>query len=79
MEANETKKLAGFDKYELESCVDCLIRAEEIKSDEKKMKALKPFLEKKMKGFKKTIDSLEDLKGYVKDKQEKELEDEDEY
>lgn len=62
----------GYDKYELESCVDCLVRAEEIKADKKKMKALAPMLEKKLAGFKRAIDSLDDLREYARNKPEDE-------
>jgi len=57
----------GYDKYELESCVDTLLRAEEIKADAKKMAALKPHLMKKKKALE-GITSLEGLKEVAKKK-----------
>lgn len=49
MMKDEKKK--GYDKYELESAVRDLERAEEIKADPKLMDALQPFLKKKMKSI----------------------------
>jgi hypothetical protein len=57
MEKVEAKKNPKMDKYEIDSCIDTLIRAEEIKQDKAKMKQIWPVLEKK----KKVIASFEDL------------------
>lgn len=46
-----------MDKYEIDSCIDTLLRAEEIKADKKKMKQIMPKLEMK----KRAIMSMEDL------------------
>jgi hypothetical protein len=60
----EKKKEYGkWDKWEIESCADCLIRAEEIKADKEKMAYVKPFLEKKVQGANKAIKSIADIKG----------------
>ena len=63
MEANKK-----YDKWELEDCANCIVRAEEIKADAEKMKAIKPILEKKMKGYKSAISSLAELKEYAQNK-----------
>lgn len=71
------EKIDGYDKYELESCMDCLLRAEEIKSDKKKMAALMPMMEKKMKAMHKSmksVSSLADLKSLRQSKAEEEME-----
>lgn len=50
-------KSKKYEDYELEGWVDTLQRAEEIKADPDKMKALGPLIRKKMRAFK----SIEDL------------------
>lgn len=72
MDIEKTNKIDGYEKYELENCVDTIFRAEEIKADKKKMKALAPFLEKKLKGYKRTIESLSDIKAYKEEQNEEE-------
>lgn len=68
----DSKKM---EEYEIKDCVETLMRAEEIKSDPKKMAAIQPYLNKKMK----VIKSLADLKGVaserIKEIQEEEIED----
>lgn len=54
MEKPKTEKM---DKYEIDSCIDTLLRAEEIKADKAKMKQIMPKLEMK----KRAIMSMEDL------------------
>lgn len=53
-----------YEDYEMDGWVDTLIRAEEIKQDPDKMKALGPLIRKKMKVFK----SIEDLEAYAQEK-----------
>ncbi len=57
MPAKEEKK-DGFDKYEIDSAVDALLRAEDVKSDKKLMAACEGALAKKYKA----IQSIQDLK-----------------
>lgn len=62
-ESEEKKKEYGdYDKWEIESAVDCLIRAEEIKQDKEKMKYVKQCMDTKYKGVKKVISSIADIK-----------------
>ena len=53
----EKSKPVKMDKYEIDNCIDTLIRAEEIKADKAKMKQIMPKLEMK----KRAIMSMEDL------------------
>ena len=55
MMSESEKKKKGFNEFEIKQMVDCLQEAEEIKTDPAKMKAIAPFLKKKIK-------SLDDLK-----------------
>lgn len=59
-----SKKKEGYDEYEIKSCAETLIKAEEIKKDEKKMKAIHAYLSKK----KKAISSIADIKSAYKEK-----------
>lgn len=58
--ANKVAKDGDYDKWEIESAVETLAKAEEIKADLKLMKALRPFLEKKAKAYK-SLDELRSL------------------
>lgn len=73
------KKVKGYDKWELESCVDTLIRAEEIKADSEKMAALKPMLAKRIKALEGISDiaSIDDLKRVREEKNKSEEYDEE--
>jgi regulator of sigma D len=51
------KKTGKMEGYEIESCIDTLIKAEEIKADKNKMKQIWPMIEKR----KKAILSFDDL------------------
>lgn len=79
---NDEKEPAKVDKYEVQSAVDTLIRAEEIKSDENLMKEVRPLLEKKKKAIHgampEKIDSFDKLKKVISKKQaDKEAKDSD--
>lgn len=52
------EKMGKYDKYEIENCMDTLIRAEEIKQDPEKMKQVSKLMGKK----KKAISSIDDLR-----------------
>ena len=54
----------GYDEYELEECVKILEKAAAIRADEEKMKALQPYIEKKVKAIK----SLADLRDVARKK-----------
>lgn len=58
----EKKEYGKWDKWEIESCADCLIRAEEIKADPEKMKFVSEFIDKKYKGVQKAVSSIKDLR-----------------
>lgn len=73
----EEKEYGKFDKWEIESCVDCLIRAEEIKADPEKMKHVKPILDEKMGKLKKAISSISGLKEKASSISSEETEDEE--
>ena len=45
----EVEKINGMDKWEVQSAVDTLIRAEEIKNDSKLLSAVKRLMEEKVK------------------------------
>jgi hypothetical protein len=64
MEGHEKKegKYPGFEDYEVESAVDTLMRAAEIKADPELMKAVSVCLAKK----EKAIRSISDLKSAAK-------------
>lgn len=63
-------KTKGYEKYELESAVRDLERAEEIKKDKKLMAAIQPMLKKK-------ISSIAELKKLANEMKEDEYEDEE--
>jgi len=56
-EAEESEEM---DEYELEHCLETLLKAEEIKQDPKKMAQLKPLLAKKKKAIL-SFDGLREL------------------
>lgn len=72
MTEKDDDKKEGYDKYELESACDTLLKAEMIKQDAKMMAALKPYLDKKAKATSALtkIDSLDKLKAVKKQKEE---------
>lgn len=61
---DKDEKKKEYDKYELEDAVRTLERAAEIRADAKLMKALGPFLDKKIKAIK----SLDELRGVARGK-----------
>jgi len=64
-EGKKEKKMYGkYEEYEINNCVDTLMRAEEIKSDSEKMKYVKMAIDKK----KKAIASISDLKDRYNEK-----------
>jgi len=76
MESEKEDSGGEYDKWELQSCVDTLIRAEEIKADKAKMAAIKPLMEKKLASLKKAfggVGSLEDVKKIRQKKAEEEM------
>lgn len=58
------KKKKGYDDWELDSAVDSLVRAEEIKQDKKLLKAIQGRLKTK----KKAISSIAELRGVYDEK-----------
>lgn len=58
----DSKEYGKWDKWEIDCCVDTLIKAEEIKSDAEKMSYVKPLLEKKKSGLDKAIKSVKDIR-----------------
>lgn len=61
------KKINGFNEWEVENFADTVMRAEEIKQDPKKMEAIKPYLEKRVKA---AASAAEILYGKKEDKSE---------
>jgi ferritin len=59
------KKYEGMDEWEVKDCIRTLKRAEEIKNDPKKMKAVKKMFPEYYKEEKKEIKSLDDLRDIV--------------
>lgn len=51
-EPSKPEKVGGYDKYEIENACETLLKAEMIKQDEKFMKVLQPYLDKKAKAAK---------------------------
>lgn len=60
--AMKEKKINGYDEWEIRDCADCLTRAEEIKKDAKKVKAVMKYLKEKKKNV---ITSLAELREYA--------------
>jgi hypothetical protein len=61
----EKKKIEGFREWEVKDFIRTLKHAEEIKADEKKMKAVKKMFPEYYKEEKKEIKSLDDLRDIV--------------
>lgn len=61
-EKEKSKEYGPFEKWEIESAMNTLHEAEEIKADAEKMKYVKMCMEKKMGSLKKSISSLDDLR-----------------
>jgi 16S rRNA C967 or C1407 C5-methylase (RsmB/RsmF family) len=59
------KKIEGMYEYEVKDCLRTLRRAEEIKKDAKKMKAIKKMFPEYMREEKKEISSLEELRKII--------------
>lgn len=62
-EKKEKKEFGKFDRWEIESAVECLIRAEQIKLDKEKMKYVLPLLEKQKSALDKATTAAEILFG----------------
>lgn len=60
--------MGPYEKYNVESWADSIIRAEEIKADKQKMKYVSQLLDKKVKA----ISSLADIKNAYKEMDEEE-------
>ena len=61
----KAKKYEGFDKWEVKDFIRTLKRAEEIKMDAKKMKAIKKCFPEYYKEEKKEIKSLDELRKVI--------------
>lgn len=59
----EKKEFGKFDRWEIESAVETIIRAEQIKLDKEKMKYVLPLLEKQKKAIDKASSAAEILYG----------------
>lgn len=59
----EKKEFGKFDRWEIESAVETIIRAEQIKLDKEKMKYVLPMLEKQKKAIDKVSSAAEILYG----------------
>ena len=66
----EKKEFGKFDRWEIESAVDCLIRAEQIKMDKDKMKYVLPLLEKQKEALDNASSAAEILFGKSENKGE---------
>jgi hypothetical protein len=67
------KEKKEYEKYEIESAVDCLIRAEEIKMNKDLFPLVEECLSKKQDAIKK-ISSISDLKKIANEKSMEEME-----
>ena len=67
-EEKEKKEYGKFDRWEIESAVETIIKAEQIKLDKEKMKYVLPLLEKQKKALDNVASAAEVLYG----KQDKE-------
>jgi len=63
----ESKEYGKYDKYEVESWVDTITKAEELKMDDEKMKYIKMCMDKKMKATESAYSSIDDLRKKVKE------------
>jgi hypothetical protein len=59
------KEYGKWDKWEIENCVDTLVKSEEIKADKEKMAYIKPILEKRLAGTQRIITSIKDIKAKI--------------
>lgn len=59
----EKKEFGKFDRWEIESAVETIIRAEQIKLDKEKMKYVLPMLEEQKKALDKASSAAEVLYG----------------
>lgn len=78
MTEDKKKEYGKWDKWEIESCADCLIRAEEIKADPEKMKYVKQLIDQKYKGVKKVVSSIKDVRAAASEVNDSEGEEESE-
>lgn len=53
--ATRKKTIGGVDRWEVESALDTLIRAEELKTDKKMMKAVKTESKRRQKALSKVV------------------------
>lgn len=67
VDKEEQKKYGKFDEWEIQSAVDCLLRAEEIRNDAEKMKYVEPLLNEKADSLQKAIGSLSELRARAKE------------
>lgn len=74
MKIEGTKKSKGFDKWEVESWAKTIVEAEELKADPKKMEAIKPYLQTKIKA----MDKIKSIDG-LREKAKEVIENDDEY
>lgn len=49
--SKDVAKDGDYEEYELKEAVDCLARAEEIKKDDRLMKAIQPLLDKRARAY----------------------------
>lgn len=66
VDAKEDKKYGKFDEWEINSAVDTLVRAQEIRNDAEKMKYVEPLLQEKFDSVQKAINSLPELRARAK-------------
>lgn len=64
------------DEWQIKEWCRTIVEAEEIKADPKKMKYVKPELDRKIAGMKKAVSSLADLRTIAKAKTETDDDDE---
>lgn len=68
VDPKEDAKYGDYDEWEIDSAVNTLIEAEQIKADKDKMKYVYPILQEKLNKTKTAIDSLAKLKDVIKEK-----------
>ena len=73
MEGKKSKKYGKYDEWEIESCADCLMRAEEIKKDPEKLEYVMKYLKKKESAV---VSSIEELREIAQQKGREENEEE---
>lgn len=69
-EKKEKKEYGKYDRWEIESAVDTIIKAEQIKLDKEKMKYVLPLLEKQKKALDNASSAAEVLYGNREPKEE---------